>query len=89
LAGALHRSNLPREAIPHYQLALVRRPDDAELYNNLGAAWAQLGELDEAILQFRRALELQPNFADAQRNLNQAVRAGASAPTAQPPDTQP
>jgi Flp pilus assembly protein TadD len=86
LAVALHRSNKPREAIEHYRLALVGRPDDAELYNNIGAALAQLGDFEAAIDQFRQALAIEPGYADAQRNLNRALGAAGSTRPAPPPE---
>jgi Flp pilus assembly protein TadD len=47
----------------------VLRPDDADVYNNLGSAYAQQNRLDEAISAYKTALLLRPDHADARRNL--------------------
>ena len=44
-------------------------PDWAAAHNNLGIALASQGRLDEAIARFQQALKIQPDFADATRNL--------------------
>ncbi len=49
------------------------RPEFAEAENNLGIALRVLGQLDEALTHFRRAVELNPTFASAQSNLGQLL----------------
>jgi spermidine synthase len=71
LAYTLHRQGRVAESLPHYQLARAALPDDAELHNNLGAAHAQLGQLETARELFEQALRLDPAHADARRNLQQ------------------
>ncbi|GIX06572.1 MAG: hypothetical protein KatS3mg115_0975 [Candidatus Poribacteria bacterium] len=64
------------------QKAILRagRANPAAL-NNLGAAYVDRGEQDQAITLFRQALELDPEFGPARRNLARllAVRAQESA----------
>jgi tetratricopeptide (TPR) repeat protein len=60
-------------------LGLTLQPDDAEAHNNLGAAFAQRGELHKALEHFEAALRLRPDFADAKRNLERAQASRASA----------
>jgi len=50
-------------------------PADAGAHNNLGVALGSQGRFDEAIDHFRAALKIQPGYADAQRNLEFALRA--------------
>ena len=45
------------------------RKSDAWLYNNRGAVLYQLGQHQHAITEFRRAIEMDPNFTLAQTNL--------------------
>lgn len=54
---------------------LVLKPNDAEAHNNLGIALASMNRLPEAMEHWRRALEIKPGFADAQRNLATAEAA--------------
>jgi tetratricopeptide (TPR) repeat protein len=65
-------------AIAHYQAALrplQRTPpshcqlNPAIIHGGLGNALAQKGLYDEALLQYRAAIKLQPDFADAHSNL--------------------
>ena len=41
----------------------------ANAHNGLGVAFAQQGELDKAIAEWRRALELRPDLTDARDNI--------------------
>jgi tetratricopeptide (TPR) repeat protein len=43
--------------------------------NNLGAALQDLGRVDEALIRYRRALELSPGYTPALNNLGSALRA--------------
>jgi tetratricopeptide (TPR) repeat protein len=54
--------------------SLVYRPGRAETHNNLGIALAQQGRLNDAVLEWREALRIRPDFADARRNLEMAAR---------------
>ena len=56
------------EAATIYQALLDEQPN-ATLYYNLGNARFKQGELAQAILQYERALRLQPGNKDAQYNL--------------------
>ena len=49
-------------------------PHDARAHNNLGVACKGQGKLDEAVAAYRRALELQLDFADAHYNLGRALQ---------------
>jgi protein O-mannosyl-transferase len=64
-----------------------KSPANAKAHHNLGKALAEEGQLDEAIAEHRKALEIPPDFANAYNNLalllatcpNALVRDGASA----------
>ena len=49
--------------------ALRISPHDAQSHNNLGVALAEQGRLEEAVVHFTEALRIDPNFKEAQRNL--------------------
>jgi Flp pilus assembly protein TadD len=42
-------------------------------HNNLGLVLVDCGQIDEAIAHYRRALEIRPDFAEAQYNLGIAL----------------
>ena len=49
---------------------------------NLGAALQTDGKLDDAVVHYRRATELQPDYAPAFNNLGTALRAKGDLPDA-------
>ena len=51
-----------------YQQAADLAPDNAAAWNNLGLAQVRLGRSSKALSAFRRALEVDPIFADAHYN---------------------
>jgi protein O-GlcNAc transferase len=58
---ALMRESIAAHASPIY-------------YNNLGNALRDASKLDDAVLAYRRAVELKPDYADAHNNLGNALR---------------
>jgi tetratricopeptide (TPR) repeat protein len=60
------------EAESHYRKALPGRPA-AETHNGLGYVLARQGRADEAIAEFRKAVELNPKFTPAYNNLAEAL----------------
>jgi Tfp pilus assembly protein PilF len=57
------------EAGEKYKELLKREPNNPALINNYGFILFRQGKSNEAITQFRRALELDPNLKDANENL--------------------
>ena len=53
--------------------ALAKNPDCWIGYNNLGAAFIQEGRLDDAIVQYHKALTINPNYDDASFGLGVAL----------------
>jgi tetratricopeptide (TPR) repeat protein len=45
------------------------KPDFAEAQYNLGCSYLLLGRMDEVILHYKKALEIQPGYTEVQRNL--------------------
>jgi len=60
----------PQPAVAQYQAAIKVDSKDAKVHNNLGAAYAKLGKADLAEAEYRQALKLNPDFKDAQKNLD-------------------
>ncbi len=69
-------------AVFHLQSAADRAPRAPGVQNNLGVAYRDCGRFDEAIACFRRAIELQPDYAVAHLNLGEAHRAQGDAKAA-------
>ena len=75
LANAL-RNDLGElvRAEQHYRLALRLQPGNALAHTNLGSVLAITGRLDEAVDKFNRALDIDPDLADARFYLAVAER---------------
>ncbi|KAM8809163.1 tetratricopeptide repeat protein 32 [Eudromia elegans] len=60
-------------AMEDYAAAIASQPDFEVPYYNRGLVLYRLGCFDEAITDFRKALELNPQFEDAALSLKQAI----------------
>jgi hypothetical protein len=60
-------------ALIHLRKALILGGDKPVVWNNIGAAQLRLGEVDDGIRSFRRALESDPCRFDARWNLTHAL----------------
>lgn len=69
LANALCRQQKNVKAYSYYQKALTLNDQDADLWNNLGNLQRTLGELDKAIISYRRALSINPQLFHAELHL--------------------
>jgi tetratricopeptide (TPR) repeat protein/peroxiredoxin len=58
-----------REAAEEYQLAIQLDSRHMLAHNNLGVVLARLNQLDDALRLLNRALEIDPSYAPARRNL--------------------
>ena len=68
LGNALRDLGQHEEAVSHFHAAFRIRPGFAEVYNNLGIAHHQNGELDAALDCYDRSLENKPDYATARMN---------------------
>src|SRR5579862_5798952 len=57
------------DALDYYRAALVKKPNDAALYNKIGINELQMGRFSEARKDFERSIKTDKQFADAQNNL--------------------
>jgi tetratricopeptide (TPR) repeat protein len=74
LSSQYHKNGEYLEAIGAAQSALYLKPDYAEAYNNIGAAYASLNMWDPAIQAAQQALHLKPDFQLARNNLAWALQ---------------
>lgn len=71
-ANAAYGQNRFREATDLYDAVLARGVHSPKLYYNLGNSWFKLGRMGKAILNYNRALLLDPTDEDTQYNLAMA-----------------
>jgi Flp pilus assembly protein TadD len=55
------------------------------LHNQLGILYARSGQMDRATDEFRRAVAIRPDYADARANLTKAFGEKLRPPRAPPP----
>ena len=77
--NALQSVGRIEQAEKWYEELVTRFPKEALAWNNLGIVQVNKGDRKAGIVSLRRAVELQPEFTDAWRNLDGALRTEAEA----------
>jgi tetratricopeptide (TPR) repeat protein len=76
LASATYaRNNLWKDKVSLWQDVVSKSPDFPLGYNNLGLVYEELGEREKAILQFRKAAQIDSNYASTYINLGYTLAA--------------
>jgi tetratricopeptide (TPR) repeat protein len=72
---AIYQLRLQKSALAKLQrqAAALGYPQYARAYYNLGNALLQKGDLDQAVAQFQKAIEINPRYADAYDNAGNAL----------------
>ncbi len=65
----LPKTPSPQNPIECYQKELAIQPESAEVHANLGSAYAQQQDWQQAIIYYKQALDLDPQMAGVHRNL--------------------
>jgi serine/threonine-protein kinase len=73
LGNALYKGGFPLEACEFYRAALAVRPTNYVVWNMLGVTLAQAGADQRALIAYRRAIELNPEFLLGWQNLRNAA----------------
>jgi len=60
LGNAYYDGDLPQQAIEAYDRVLALSPDDADILNDQGAMYRQLGDFTHALANFEKALQIAP-----------------------------
>ena len=77
LADLLRNQGDLEKALSHYAQAVATGPPNPRFHNSWGLALLMSGRAKDAIVQFEKAIELAPNYSEAQSNLRRArVSAG-------------
>jgi tetratricopeptide (TPR) repeat protein len=53
---------------------LQLKPNSAEAHNSLGTALKEIGQADDAVASYRRALQIKPDYAEAHSNLGNVLK---------------
>lgn len=69
-AMSLFREKKYQEAIDAFSSVLETVPDNAEVYNNMGVAYSCLGNFEQAENYYVKAIDLNPEMAQAYINLS-------------------
>ena len=56
-------------AVEHLRIAVEKLPLESLMHRNLGNALVALGRVEEAIVQYKKALEIKPDYAQVRQNL--------------------
>ena len=67
------RNNAYRDDVFLWQEVVARRPNNPRAHYNLALAMEGRGRVNEAIVHYRKAVEIKPDAADAQYNLGLAL----------------
>lgn len=73
LAIALHESGQLKMAKKIYDRLLEQHPDNFSIYSNLASYYTAIGDMDEALSNYRKAILLNPNFAPLRVNYSIAL----------------
>jgi len=68
-ALALKRAMVWSDIISLYEDIALKSPEKARARNNLGVLYASTGQRDKAIIEFRKTLALNPDYAGPHKNL--------------------
>jgi Flp pilus assembly protein TadD len=74
LTQAAYFSLTTADAIALMSHSIALQPQQAEFHNNIGAVYGILGNFEEAGHHYRRAVQLQPDYAEAYFNLASTKR---------------
>lgn len=69
-AMSLFKERKYKEAIDAFSSVLETEPDNADVYNNIGVAYSCLGDAEHSEYYYTKAIELDPELAQAYINLS-------------------
>ena len=65
----LHLQGKISEATKYYKFCIAHDLNDPRIFSNYGAILHGLGKLKDAEISYRKAIKINPNFANAYSNL--------------------
>lgn len=73
LSSVALRQGQTQESVECGERSIRLNAKKPEFYNNLGLAFHEMGDIDTAVAQYKKALALAPNYPDALFNLHAAL----------------
>ena len=70
----LYNQNRLQQVFNETQKLTKRYTQSLSLWNLMGASAAQIGQLDDAILAFQKAISIKPDYADAYNNIGNVLK---------------
>ena len=70
----LYKQNRLQKVFSEAQKLTKKYTTSLTLWNLMGASAAQIGQLDDAILAFQKALSIKPDYAEAYNNIGNALK---------------
>ena len=71
---SLYRQQKLKQVLNKAQKLAKRYTKSLTLWNLIGASAAQVGKLDEAVIAFKRAILIKPDYVDAHYNIGNALK---------------
>ena len=56
-----------------FKKAIKLDPGDCKVHNRLGSVYGNMGRYDEAMSEFKKALEINPHYGEAKDNYDKLV----------------
>lgn len=72
-ALTLRLSGDPKAALEHYSILRSKGVESYQLFHNMANALSDLGNLNEAIVGYRKAISLRPGYVQSHVNLNELL----------------
>jgi tetratricopeptide (TPR) repeat protein len=73
-SATYQRNRVWQDEISLWSDVVQKRPDKVRGYLSLGVAYKALGQIDQAVQEYKTAITIQPDYADAHNNLGVAYK---------------
>ncbi len=76
MSGVIHSFNIMKkeQALEIFRLNVFLHPQSAKVYDSLGECYLKSGNRELAIQNYKKALELNPNYENSKKALEQIMK---------------